>query len=53
MYTDARYLNVCEICGKMFNYYESYYTDVCDPCTEAIEGKTIKELEAEDDYQYA
>jgi len=38
----------CNNCGKAFDHYESFYTDICNPCTESTTGKTISQLEAED-----
>jgi ssDNA-binding Zn-finger/Zn-ribbon topoisomerase 1 len=48
MCKEERAMNICEKCGKAFDYYESFYTDICDSCTEIVEGKTIEELEKED-----
>lgn len=39
--------NHCAKCGEGFNHYESHYTDLCDPCTEKAEGKTIEALQKE------
>lgn len=39
--------NVCDKCGKGFDHYNSYYTDICDSCTEKVEGKSIAELQRE------
>ncbi|MBV6717227.1 hypothetical protein [Paenibacillus chitinolyticus] len=41
-------MNNCTRCGKAFDHYESFYTDLCDPCAEIAEGKTVAEMEQED-----
>lgn len=37
-------MSTCDKCGKLFDHYESFYTDICDPCTEKVEGKPMSEL---------
>lgn len=39
---------MCGNCGKPFDHYESFFTDICDPCAEILEGKKIAELEKAD-----
>lgn len=48
MAKEMKELSTCDKCGKLFDHYESFYTDMCDPCTEKAEGKTLAELKKED-----
>lgn len=41
-------MDTCNKCGKGFDHYRSFYTDICNPCAEEVEGKTLAELEKED-----
>jgi hypothetical protein len=41
-------MNTCNKCGNLFDHYETFYTDICDPCAEKSEGKSLAELEKED-----
>ncbi|MDT3418192.1 hypothetical protein QO009_004117 [Brevibacillus aydinogluensis] len=41
-------MSICANCGKSFDHYGSFFTDICDPCAEIAEGKKIEDLERED-----